>query len=214
MSLRNYAWADPSAGGHAFLRERTRELIRNDTWREKPSVGYLEAFDVIVHTQDFDLVPDLAALARERDSRGVAYAAYLTLDRLTLSSPARALAPLVDRPELMVGREKTRANFVARADVRDPEQTVIVERYLLDASRTDEELETFSGIFPSANYMVSNNLLTPTVTPSRNELVQRDRASLSKVGEWLHDSRFDRLRPHLTTMQDRLRAFVSQASTP
>ncbi len=214
VSLRNYAWADPSAESHAFLRERTRELIRNDAWREKPSVGYLEAFDVIVHTQDFDLVPDLAKLARDRDSRGVAYAAYLTLDRLTLAAPARALAPLVDRPELMTGREKTRANFVARADVRDPEQAMIVERYLIDEGRTAEELETFSGIFPNANYMVSNNLLTPTVTLSRNELMQRDQASLTKVGEWLNDPRFERLRPHLTIIQDRLRTFVSQTSTP
>lgn len=77
------------------------------------------------------------------------------------SLPRAALVLLAAHPELMEGREKTRANFFARADLRDPQQKALLESYLLDPRRSAQELQTFAGIFPNANYMISNNLLTP-----------------------------------------------------
>jgi len=213
VSLRNVAWADDSPGNLAYLRAKTREMIGNPAWRQNPSSGFLEAFDVIVHARGFDLAPQLTELVRDKDNRAVAHAAYLTLDRLTITDPAAALAPLAAQPELMEGREQTRANFFARGDVRDPKQRALVESYLLDPRRSALELQTFAGLFPSANYMISNNLLTETATPAHAELAARDRAALETVDAWLADPRFSRLKPQIEAIHTRLRNFVQQAAT-
>jgi hypothetical protein len=211
VSLRNVAWADPSPGGQEFLRTKTREMLGHAAWREKPSAGFLEAFDAVVHTRDFAFTPQLAEMVRDREKRALGHAAYLTMDRLAIADAASALEPLLAQPELMEGREKTRANFLARADVRDQRQRELVERYLLDPRRSADELATFAGLFPNANYMISKNLLTTVVTPAHDEIAVRDRAALARVEEWLADPRFERLRPQIEAIRGRLRGFVEQA---
>ena len=183
-------------------------------WKQNPSAGYLEAFDAIVYAKGFDLAPELTGLVRDKEHRALAHAAYLTLDRLTLADPAAALAPLAAQPELMAGREQTRANFFARADVRDPQQKTLLEGYLLDPRRSPEELKTFTGLYPNANYMISNNLLTATTNPAHAELAERDRAALATVETWLADPRFAPLAPQLQATRDRLKEFVRQAAVP
>ena len=213
VSLRNVAWSDDSPPTVEFLRGKAAELLAHGAWRQQPSAGYLEAFDVIVHTRAIELTPAVAGLIRDKENKTVAHAAYLTLDRLTIAEPATTLQRLVDQPELMSGREQTRANYFARADVRDPSQKALLEQYLLDPRRPARELQTFAGLYPNANFMISNNLLTPTNTPTQQELVAHDRASLSMVEQWLADPRFDRLKPQLEAMRGRLQTFVQQAST-
>ena len=81
------------------------------------------------------------------------------------------LRQLQAQPELMEGHEQTRADFFARADVRDSAQKALLDNYLLDSKRSGAELQQFAGIYPNANYMVSYNLLTQTVTPTGAELL-------------------------------------------
>ncbi len=214
VSLRNVAWSDDSPATAEFIRAKARELLQNPAWKQNPSAGYLEAFDAIVYAKGFDLAPELTGLVRDKENRALAHAAYLTLDRLTLADPAAALAPLAAQPELMAGREQTRANFFARADVRDPQQKTLLEGYLLDPRRSPEELKTFTGLYPNANYMISNNLLTATTTPAHAELAERDRAALATVETWLADPRFANLAPQLQATRARLQEFVRQAAAP
>jgi hypothetical protein len=214
VSLRNVAWSDDSPATAEFIRAKARELLQNPAWKQNPSAGYLEAFDAIVYAKGFDLAPELTGLVRDKEHRALAHAAYLTLDRLTLADPAAALAPLAAQPDLMAGREQTRANFFARADVRDPQQKTLLEGYLLDPARSPDELKTFTGLYPNANYMISNNLLTATTTPAHAELAERDRAALATVETWLADPRFANLAPQLSATRDRLKEFVRQAAAP
>ncbi len=214
VSLRNYAWSNRSPEAYNYLRSKARQLIGNRQWQQNPSSGYLEAFDVIVYARGYELTPQLAELMEHRENRALAHAAYLTLDRLTINDPAAALTALGAQPELMKGRELTRANFFARADVRDLAQKSLLERYLLAPGRSVQELQTFSGIYPNANYMISNNLLTPTSTPTQAQLVAGDRAALEIIEEWLLDPRFSKLQSHLETVQRRLQTFVRQAAAP
>ena len=72
-------------------------------------------------------------------------------------------------------------------------------------------MQSFAGVFPNANYMISHNLLTTNVTPDGATLLRRDREALRVVGEWLTDPRFEELRPHLARIQARLSDFVRQA---
>lgn len=211
VALRNLARGDTSAGARAFLESKTAELLRNEAWQANPSVGYLEAFDTAVHVGGTALFPPLTELVSKKDNQAVAHAAYLTLDRLVINEPATALATLNQHPEWMQGREETRANYFARADVSDATQRRLLEGYLLEASRSPQELATFAGIFPNANFMISQNLLTDNKTLDGGTLRQRDQAALAVVEQWLADPRFKPVQPQLATIQQRLAEFVRQA---
>jgi len=210
IGMRNYARAYPSPEGSAFLRQKAEDMIQNTAWRENPSGGFLEAFDVFVHTKDTVATPLLAKLVRNQDQPATAHASYLTLDRLIIAEPQAVFAQIEKEPALFKGRELMQANFLARADVSKGNQRAQVERYLLDATRTPAELAAFAGIYPNANYMLSQNLLTSTETPKHAELIARDRIALKVTKEWLADPQFQRIYPHLQTIRNRLQIFVSQ----
>src|SRR5205823_4091805 len=114
-------------------------------------------------------------------------------------------------PELLCGREQSRANFFARADVRDPEQKLLLEEYLLAPERTPEELQVFASIYPNANFMISNNLLTIVTTPTQQELFQNDKVALATIKQWLADARYAKLKPQLEVMRARLQSFTPQS---
>jgi hypothetical protein len=212
VALRNLARGDTSAEGRRLLEQKMGDLLRYEPWQQNPSVGYLEAFDGAVYLGGIHLVPTLTELVRKQDNAAVAHAAFLALDRLILNDAATTLAALQADPELMQGRELTRADYFARANVGDERQRTILENYLLDPRITAGELDTFAGVYPNANFMISPNLLTQTPTPDRAALTSRDAESLRIVQEWLADPRFAKLRPHLEKSKLRLEQFVRQPS--
>jgi hypothetical protein len=212
ISLRDYALAKTSTDDRAFLRQKFIEMIHNQAWSNAPPVGFLEAFDVAVYAGGTDLLPDLSALLRQKDNQAVAHAAFLALDRLVQSEPAAVLGELQAHPDYLSGRENTRADFFARADVTDPQQRTILENYLLAPSLSDAELQKFAATFPNANYMVSQNLLTHNPIPSRTDRDSRDRETLGIVQTWISDPRFQRLIPSLQTITTRLQSFLGKAS--
>jgi len=211
VALRNLAVGDPGADGRALLQQKAGEMLHYGPWQQNPSTSYLEAFDVAVYLGGTGLVPALTELVRKQDNPAVAHAAYLALDRLAINEPAILLGALAAAPDLMQGREQTRANYFARADVRDPQQRQVLESYLLDPRTSAQELQQFAGLFPNANFMVSQNLLTPTPTPDRAALTGRDAASLQVVQDWLADARFAKLHPQLQRAKQRLEDFARQA---
>jgi hypothetical protein len=210
VSLRNYALGQTNAGARLFLQEKVRELMRDEGWQRNPTIGFLEAFDVAVFVGGTELIPDLAKLVQGQDNQAVAHAAYLALDRLTIQDPAAVLTQLQNQPELMLGRETTRANYFARANLADPQQKLILENYLLDPGRATAELDSFAGLFPSANFMISHNLLTHTATPTREALAAQDRQALRVIVGWMADPRFEPLKPQLQEINKRLSGFVWQ----
>jgi hypothetical protein len=212
VSLRAYALAYPTPEAKTFLQRKVREMTGIQDWRENPSTGFLEAFDVIVYTRDKELTPQLGDWVRQPDNRALAHAAYLTLDRLVLAEPAEVLGQLQSQPDLLEGREGTRADLFARADVRDPHQRKVLEDYLLNPTRSAVELQKFAATYPNANYMVSYNLLTQTRTPTGDDIVARDREALRVVQEWIGDARFANLRPQLQAMKARLEQFLKLPS--
>jgi hypothetical protein len=212
VCLRNYALAGAPDATRAYLEEKFAEMLANPAWLNDPSAGFLEAFDTVVYTRDTALTPALSQLMAQRDNRAVAHAAYLTLDRLVISDPSTVLSQLEANPDLMKGREQTRADYFARADLGDSRQKALVESYLLDPNRSQQELQTFAATYPNENYMVSNNLLTQAGTPAYADIVARDRQALAAVQGWMADPRFHALQPQLDIMLNRLQTFVNQAA--
>ena len=211
VALRNLALGDNSADGRALLAQKINELLQNKTWQQNPSAGYLEAFDVTVYLGGTNFLPTLSTLVRSQDNPTVAHAAYLAMDRLVINNPAASLTSLAAVPDMMQGRESTRADYFARADARDPQQRQVLESYLLNPAISDAELQTFAGIYPNANFMISANLLTQSTTPDRATLQSRDAQSLATAQEWLADPRFARVAPELRTVIQRLEGFAAQA---
>ena len=165
-----------------------------------------------VHVGGTSLAGELSTLAGRKDNPAIAHAAYLSLDRLTLQQPAEMLDVLQRQPDLLNGREATRANLFARASVQDAKQRETLERYLLAPERGSTEVGVFAGIFPNANYMLSNNLLTQNTPPGRAVLEQRDREALHVIEEWIADPRFASQRPQLEKIHRRLTDYLNSSS--
>ena len=157
-------------------------------------------------------MPALTDWVRQQDNPAVAHASYLALDRLVINNPTTTLTALLADPNSMQGHETTRADYFARADVRDPLQKQVLENYLLNPQTSPAEIDAFAGIFPNANYMISPNLLTQAQTPDHASLVNRDAESLRVVQGWITDPRFAQMLPSLQKMQVRLAGFVQQES--
>src|SRR5436190_199611 len=210
IALRNYARVHESPVAQAFLREKFEEMVHYEEWQTNASVGFLQAFDLPVFLGGTELVPVLTELLKKTDNQAVAHAAYLALDRLVLKEPAALLTTLQGDPELIRGREVTRANYFARANLSDVQQKAVVETYLLDPNRLPGELNTFAKLYPNRNLMLSYNLLTTASPPDPAPQMNRDRFALSVLKDWMDDPRFTKLRPQLETMKTRLEAFVKR----
>ncbi len=209
VALRSLARGRP--GERDLIAEKLHDLFRHDAWRAAPSTGWLEAFDVAVHLGGTAFVPDLTELMQPVNGPTANHAAFLALDRLAARDPAAVLTALIEAPEALAGRERSRAGMFARADVRETSQRAVLERYLLDPARSRTELDAFSGMYPNANFFVSANLLTTSPVPARDAILRHDAAALAVVDGWLAEPRFAAVRPHLERMQARLVEFTRQA---
>jgi hypothetical protein len=210
LALRNIGRVESGPETDAFLRERTEALIANPAWQANPSVGYLNAFDVLVHTRATASTPLLSSLIQNKGRRDLAHAAFLTLDRLVQREPVAELALLAADPALLASRPEMTAQQFARADLRDPAQAEIVKNWLLDPARTPVELRSFSGIFPNNNRFVSNNLLTADTRPTGADLAAHDRAVLEIITAWQADPAFESRAATLAELATRLKEFTQQ----
>jgi hypothetical protein len=207
VALRNLA----RVGSHEeLLKSKVAELLQRKDWQSEPSAGYLEAFDVIVHTRHSALAPELLANCDAQDEKAVRHASFLTLDRLILAAPEQVLPELAKNASQHPRSGLMISNMIARADVRSAVQRQALETYLLDPKRTAEELRGFASVFPNRNIAVSDNLLTRVATINGEELALKDRASLEAVAAWLADPRFAKLEVMLRQSYNRLLGFLER----
>lgn len=214
LALRNVARGEPLDESAAFLRRKTEELITNPAWQAEPSIGYLNAFDVLVHIEATDSAPLLSDLIQRKDRKDLAHAGFLTLDRLVQRQPSDLLVRLAADRELQESRPEMVAQQFARADVRDPQQREILKAWLLDPARSSAELRSFAGVYPNNNRFVSNNLLTVESAQTGDDLAAHDRAALETVSGWADDAAFEAVREPLAIMLSRLEGFVSVRDNP
>lgn len=209
LALRNLGRLDSSEEVSAFLRAKTEALITHPDWQAHPSVGYLNAFDVLVHTHATASTPLLSSLVQRKDRQDLAHAAFLTLDRLVQREPVDLFTRLAaDRP-LHHSRPEMVAQTFARADVRIPAQREILRHWLLDPARTGTELRSFAAAYPNANQFISHNLLTTEPARPGADIGAHDHQAFPIVAAWTHDPEFQTILPHLHTMLARLSQFVT-----
>ena len=212
IALRNVAKGERNVGNRDFLRTKTEELISNAEWQASPSIGYLNAFDVLVYAGATQSAPLLSGLIQNKERRDLAHASFLTMDRLVQRQPVDMLTRLITDRALQESRPEMTAQQFARADLRDPGQQALVKSWLLDPTRTPTQLRNFAATYPNNNKMISQNLLTTEERVSGTDLNAHDREVLAIIRAWRTDSAFESRSEYLAIMDGRVSQFVESAN--
>ena len=203
LALRNVAWHDPTAT--PYLAGKMRELLAHAPWRERPSAGMLEAFDVIVFAKDASFIPDLAD-AQRAGQRDLSHAAAIALDRLAEQTPLDVMNYLNTHPTTLATSPMLRADYYAKADVSQPAQRAALEVYLGRPDIAPAEKEKLLKAIATPASFVSENLLTESAPPPADDGAAARRDALGKVAsDWLTTNRFPDLTAPLTLLQQRLK---------
>jgi hypothetical protein len=198
LALRNLGWSEPAS--IPFLAAKTRELLRWEPWLEKPSRGFLEAFDVAVYTRDASFVPRLSELMGSGRAP-LEQASAVALDRLAEAAPLDVMNVLNGNPALLADRPLMRADYFAKADLTQPVQRQAVETYLARRDVSLEEKAKFAASIAEPGTFVSDNLLTAPPDPAGNP---RQREALIRAAQdWAR--RFPELRGAMEQLQSDLR---------
>lgn len=188
ISMRNVAWFDPDS--REFLAGRVSAMLSHEPWRQNPSQGMQEAFDLIVHTGALSLVPELERIFFSADSP-LGRAASVALDRLAATRPLELTTMLNQKPELFAAVPLQRADLFAHADLGDPAQRQQAETYLGRTDVSAAEREKFLSSLLQIGQFVSHNLTTPYTAPESPAAAGARLEVLSQtLTDWLKDDRF------------------------
>lgn len=192
LAMRNVAWGDKTSNG--YLSVKLTEMLSHPAWRNAPSAGFLEAFDVAVYTKSTQLLPQLGEMA-QTDETPLQRAALVALDRLANVQPAQLLSYLNNNPSLLKDRALVRADYYAKADLRDPIQRHYIEAHLSDPNVNLEEKKKIVSQLPVTTGFISENLLT--APPSPDNADQRVQIFLEVGKKWKDANRFPELRSEI-----------------
>jgi hypothetical protein len=201
IALRNVAWHDPAA--RPYLSAKARDLLTYAPWRQSPTPGMLEAFDVAVFVQDPNLIPALEENLVTGEA-AVQRASAIALDRLAERAPLAVMNYLNANPQLMGERPFVRADYFAKADLGQPAQRAALEFYLgrSDVSH-DEKVKLLNALTTPASFVADGLLTAPIPEPDE---VARQNAVAETTRTWLAQNRFPPLRSEIIELQRRLRA--------
>lgn len=201
VCLRNTAWLDPQS--QPLLTSKMQEMLSHEPWLKEPSIGMLEAFDVVAYSGSLDLIPRLSGFLQHNDDHPLWRASIVALDQMATLHPAEVVDWLSKNPEMLNEHPMQRADLYSKVDLTDPAQKQAIEAVL---ARQDlsvkERSKILSGLLTPGNFL-SNNLLTKQ--PVFNEATERRRLDLvNQIGsEWLASGRFSDLTSALNDLVKR-----------
>jgi hypothetical protein len=197
IALRNLAWHEPQS--RAFLASKFSEMIRYDPWRTQPSSGFLEAFDVAVFSGQVTVMEPLHE-ALQDPLTDVQRAAAVALDRLAEAAPLEVMQKLNAQPQLFADHPFLRADWFAKADLRERAQRAAFETYLARPDVTMAEKDKALKALASPGQFISENLLTAPPSPGDDD--KREAAVLSAANDWMN--KFPDLAKPLAILRERL----------
>jgi hypothetical protein len=100
---------------------------------------------------------------------------------------------------------------MSRLDPRDGQQGAAAGDYLRRGDVGEEERFAFLRLFPNQNGSLGDSLISEpaTQTPAFSSALERDRAALELIREWLADPGYAALRGELLRSEARLAGFVA-----
>ena len=213
VALRNLALLADGDGDRDLLQRGCRELLVRADWQRDPGRGYLEGYDVLVHTGQVGMAGDLLRLTDGAGGNAVRHAAFLALDRLTERYPALMIPELCRLAGGHADSGRMMAAMLARADVRDPVQVAALEEYLGAAGRTEAELDGFLDAFPSASKSLAEGLLTRPAPFRPEETRQRDLGARAVLVQWMQESALRRSHDRMAAALRRLDQWQESSGT-
>jgi len=196
VALRNIAWSTPSE--RAFLSGKVREMIKYQPWRQQPTAGYIEAFDLVVFTRDVTLVPDLGEMVTDEDE-ALRRAAAAAMDRLSELAPLDVMNYLNGRPTEFADRPFLRADYYSKADLSNAPQRQAVETYLSRPDVSSAEKAKLLAVFANPGTFVDDTLVTER--PAADDPPQRIAGLRTAVSDWRKGNRFPDLAGPLALLE-------------
>lgn len=199
VALRNIAWSSPD--DRVFLAGKMREMIAYQPWRQQPSAGFFEAFDVIVFTREGKFVAELGEMANSEDD-ALKRAAAVALDRLSEMAPLDVMTYLNAHPTEFANKPYLRADYYSKADLSQSAQRQAVEAYLARPDVSATEKEKLLAVFASPGTFAGENLLTSP--PPEDDPPERKAGLRKTVDDWIKTNRFPALTGPLAGLRQRL----------
>jgi len=213
LALRNIAWNDLQGDLREELAASFDQMLSMETWRARPSDGFLEAFDIAVELADPARFEAIASVTREAiasENQPLSRAAFITLDRMTLRNPDLLADTLHREPDWMSFAPRQRASLVSRLDITRPGDSDAFLNYLNNPNLSDDELTYFGKLFPNGNYLTGHRLVTSEENSLTIEQRQRmDREILQKL-----ETLAPRISPRRATTFEAIRERLGRLTSP
>lgn len=185
-------------------------LLSRREWLEKPSPGFLHAFDAAVYVGGEQVTAKLVAIHDSRPNQQTMFASRLALDRLALADYATTVAVVRGDPRRLAGDTTDRALILSRANPLVEEHTAAVRGYLGDPGVGKDEKITFLQNFPNANLQVSNNLMTANPMLMMANTSAGDEAALKLMAGWRQEAELELLHAELLNRIAELKEFLNR----
>ncbi len=174
IALRNLAWNDLDGDLRGELAGWFIDLLESH-WRNQPTAGFLESFDIAVEVGGAEIFSRLVSLTENASDSDISPAAFMSLDRMVLRDHSLLTAALAADPQWMSFAPQQRASLLSRLDITRPTEREVFSRYLSSSSHGAGELEYFAKVFPNRNYLYGHRLVTADdATPTINEVAAAD----------------------------------------
>ena len=205
LALRNLGWANSGGRLDGEIRGYFSAMLSRPEWRQSPSTGYLEAFDLAVATGAVGEVAAALDPAQGKTESSVSRAAFVALDRIMLKNPASVVTRFEANPDFLSRSPYHRASILSRLDVRQPGQSALLARYLLRSDHAAGELEYFTELFPNGNRFASHRLVTnPEGRGGIGDMNSLDEATTAALRGWMDTPEFAGRRGELEKIVGRL----------
>jgi hypothetical protein len=211
VALRNLAWNDLGGDLQPELSAAFQNLLGRRDWREKPTAGYLESFDIAVQLGDAAtflrladfVVPDVNDLDLVR-------AASMSMDRMILRDPAHLTIAWNSNPQWMGQAPMQRASLLSRLDITREDHSALLLDYLSSNRMAPEEREYFEALYPNGNHLYGHRLVTThEKSPTIDERAAMDREILQKIDQ-LSEQAPASAAESLRKIRERLSPFVKE----
>jgi hypothetical protein len=176
---------------------RVEDLLTRKEWLEKPTPGYLHAFDSAVFIGGKDVVEKLVAAHDTLVNPQIVFASRLALDRLALNDFGTTAEVIRRGRDSFAVDPKDRAAILSRANPLSSHDVELIYNYLKDETVGLGEKAWFLRSFPNANLELSNNLLTSNNVLLMANVAEMDRAALAILRQWFSENWPDVLRAEL-----------------
>lgn len=208
LALRNYG-RQIEPGADAYFSEQVRQLVLNEEWRQTPTGGYAEAFDMIVYNKQYALIADIVSI--QTNAMHLSPLASSILVSLTLSDTSRALENWIQNLASLDHAPLLRAQIFALADLSDPMQISFVDSYFSASTIPLNEKQMFLERFPDHSRRIAHRLLSVDTVMTMNAQVKNDVLAYRVINQWLASTNSE-LHDNLLDARQRIYRYMKSAA--